>query len=58
LDEEMRRLSCPYCRAGFSMLVEHRKEGFFTCLTCGGEFVLPPLFGETQSSNVLKKVMP
>jgi len=58
MDEEMKRLSCPYCKAGHRLLVEQRKEGFFRCLTCGRNFVLPSMFEETQSSSILDRVMP
>jgi len=59
LDEEMKRLvSCPFCRVGHRLLVEQRKEGFFRCLTCGRNFVLPSMFEETQSANILDRVMP
>jgi len=60
LDERMRRLiSCPWCKSGFRMLVEGKKEGFFSCLQCGRDFVLPSMFEETQSRNsILDKVMP
>jgi len=41
------------------MLVEGKKEGFFSCLQCGRDFVLPSMFEETQSRNsILDKVMP
>jgi len=60
MDEEMKRLvHCPFCKAGFRMLIEERVEGYFRCLQCDRRFVLPSVIEEAKTEpNILRKVMP
>jgi len=60
MDKELERLvHCPFCKAGFRMLVEGRMEGYFRCLQCDRRFVLPSTIEETNTEpNILRKVMP
>jgi len=60
MDKELERLvRCPFCKAGFRMLVEGRMEGNFRCLQCDRRFVLPSAIEEAKTEpNILKLVMP
>jgi len=60
MDDEMKRLlRCPFCRAGYRLLVEERMEGYFKCLQCSRRFVLPSTIEKGKAEpNILRKVMP
>jgi len=60
MDKEMERLvHCPFCHAGYRLLVEERMEGYFKCLQCDRHFVLPSTIEEKEAEpNILRMVMP
>jgi len=60
MEKEMERLvHCPFCRAGYRLLVEEEMEGYFKCLQCDRRFVLPSTIEEEKAGpSVLELVMP
>jgi len=60
MDKEIERLvHCPFCQAGYRLLVEEEMEGYFWCLQCDRRFVLPSTIDEEKAGpSVLELVMP